>query len=48
MKVIPALDPLEHGQPRLGLGPKAPAVEQVALEGLEEALGHGVVVSITN
>lgn len=31
MGVIPALDPLEHGQLRLRLGPKASAIEQFAL-----------------
>ena len=48
MRVVPALDPFEHGHPGLGLAPEAPAIEQLAFQRSEEALGHGVVVGISD
>ena len=48
MRVVPALDPLEQRHPGFGLAPEAPAIEQLALERGEEALGHRVIVSIAN
>ena len=44
--IAPALDELEAGDPRLGL--ELPAVEQLAFEGGEKALAHGVVVAIAD
>ena len=48
MRVVPALDPFEHGHACFALGLEASAVEQFALERGEEALGHRVVVRIAN
>jgi len=36
--VVPALDEVEDGHPGLGLGGKSVPVQQLALEGGEEAL----------
>ena len=44
MRVLPALDPLEHRHARLGLRLKARAVKELAFERREEALRHRVVV----
>lgn len=46
--VVKALDEGEHRHPRLSLGAEAAAVEQLALEGGEEGLGHGVVIGVTD
>ena len=43
MRVIPSLDELEDGSARLVVVVEVRAVEQLAFEGCEEALGHGVV-----
>lgn len=48
MRVIPALDELEHRQPRLDLGLEAAAREQFALQGREEAFAHRVVEAIAD
>src|SRR6267142_5011636 len=48
VQVVPALDPLEHGQVRLALCLEAGAIEQLALERCEEALGHRVVVRVAD
>ena len=47
-RVVPALDVSEHGKPCLGLGLEAAAIDQFAFEAGEEALGHGIVVGITD
>ena len=44
--VVPALDELEDGHACLGLGVERLPLDQLALQGGEEALGHGVVVAI--
>ena len=46
--IVPAFDELEAGDAGLSLGPELPAVEQLAFEGGEEALAHGVVVAIAD
>ena len=46
--VVPAFDELEAGDAGLGLGLELAAVEQLAFEGGEEALAHGVVVTIAD
>src|SRR5947209_19641217 len=46
--VVPAFDEVEDGEPRVGLRAEAFAIEQLALEGREEALAHGVVVGVTH
>jgi hypothetical protein len=48
MQVIPTLDPLEDRDPGFGLRLELTPVEQLPLEGREEAFGHGVVVGITD
>src|SRR5689334_5861534 len=44
--VVPSLDPGEQRQTRVGLGLPTPAVDQLAFEAGEEALGHRVVVGV--
>src|SRR5947209_422880 len=44
VRVVPALDEVEDGHPRLGLAREATAVQQLALERGEEALTEGIVV----
>ena len=46
MGIVPALQPLEDGHPRLGLALKLAPIQYLALKRGEEALGHGVVVRI--
>ena len=46
MGVIPSLDELEDGSARLVVVVEVRAVEQLAFEGGEEALGHGVVEAV--
>ncbi len=48
VRVVPSFDPLEDGHLRLGLGSEPSTVEQLALEGGEEALGHRIVVGIAD
>ena len=48
MQVVPALDPRKDRCPDLGLRLEPTPIEQLLLEGSEEALGHGVVVVITD
>src|ERR1700676_3094461 len=48
MRVLPALDELEHRHPRLDLGLEAAAREQFAFQGREEAFAHGVVEAIAD
>src|SRR6202030_3810021 len=47
-RIIPTLDVAEAGHLGLGLGCEPAAAEQLGLEGGEEALGHGVVVGVTD
>ena len=46
LAVVPDLDPLEDGRPRRGAGRPGPGVDELGLEGGEEALGHGVVEAV--
>ena len=48
MGVVPALDEIEDRHASLGLGPVTFTAEQLAFEGREEALAHGVVVRVAN
>ena len=47
-RIVPALDELNDGHSGLGLGLELAPVEQFAFERREEALAHGVVISIAN
>ncbi len=47
-RVVPAFGELEDGPPHLDGGLETVAVDQLALELGEEALGHGVVVALVN
>src|ERR1700738_4859641 len=47
-RIIPTLDVAEAGHLGLGLGCEPAAAEQLGLQGGEEALGHGVVVGVTD
>jgi hypothetical protein len=46
MGVVPCLDGLEDGHAGLGRGLEPAAIQQLALQGDEEGLGHGVVIAI--
>src|SRR5687768_3175108 len=48
LAVVPALDVLEAGAARGGAGGPRVAVEELALEGGEEALGHGRAPATTS
>src|SRR5512134_213356 len=48
MRVVPAFEPVEDGELRLGLALEAASIEQLRFQGGEEALGHRVVVSVSN
>lgn len=48
MQVVPAFDPLEYGDAGFGLRLEPTPIEQLLLEGREEAFSHGVVVGITD
>jgi len=45
-RVVPALEKLEERRPVVSVGAEALSVEQLALEGGEEALAQGVVVGV--
>ena len=47
-RIVPSFDELEDGLARLSGIAEAPAVDQLALQCGEEALGHGVVVGIAD
>src|ERR1700680_2782005 len=47
-RLIPTPDVAEAGHLGLGLGCEPAAAEQLGLEGGEEALGHGVVIGVTD
>src|SRR5277367_5245609 len=47
-RVIPTLDVAKAGHLRLGLRCEPATAEQLGLEGGEEALGHGIVVGVTD
>ena len=46
MGVVPRLDEFEDGHAGLGRGLEPGAIQQLALQGGEEGLGHGVVIAI--
>ncbi len=46
MRVVPALDELEHLPARLGLGAEAVASEELALQRGEKALAQRVVIAV--
>jgi len=46
--VIGVLDPVDDSVEELGPGPPAPAVEELELEGVEEALSDRVVQSVAD
>ena len=48
VRVVPTFEPAEDGDLGLGLGAETTAVQHLAFQGGEEALGHGVVVGITD
>src|SRR5260370_25969935 len=48
VRVVTALDEVEDGHPGLGLGGEAAPVQQLALEGGEEALTEGVVIGVAH
>ncbi len=48
VRVVEALDEVEDGKPGLGLGAKPPPIEQLALQGGEEALAERVVVTVAD
>src|SRR6202158_1070943 len=47
-RIVEALDELEDGDARFGLGLEATPIEQLAFERGEEALRHGVVVGVSD
>src|SRR6201997_5892202 len=47
-RIVEALDEGEYGASRLGLRLEPAAIEQFAFEGREEALAHGIVISIAD
>src|SRR2546426_3750294 len=47
-RIVPAFDEVEDGKARLYLGAEPLAIEQLALEGREEALAQGVVVRVAD
>src|SRR5215471_18980179 len=46
VRVVPPLDEVEDGDARLGRGGEAAAVEELALEGGEEALAEGIELAL--
>ena len=48
VRVVPALNEVKDRHPGLGLGGEAAAVQELALEGGEEALAEGVVIGVTH
>ena len=48
MRVVPTLYPLEDRHPRLRLAPEPPTAEHLALQRGKEALGHRVIVGVTD
>src|SRR5262245_25231260 len=48
VRIVPTLDEVEDGHPRFGLAGEPAAVQQLALEGREEALAEGVVVGVAH
>jgi hypothetical protein len=47
-RVVPASDEVEDGQARVGVSREAGPIEQLALEGREDALAEGVVVGVAD
>ena len=48
MGIVPPFDEVEHRHARLGLGFEAGTVKELALEGGEKTLAHGVVETIAD
>ena len=48
MGIVPALDKVEDGDPRLDLGLETAAVEQLAFQGGKETLAHRVIETVAN
>jgi hypothetical protein len=48
VRIVPAFDEAEDGEPGLGLSPEAPPIDELAFHGGEETLGQSVVVGITD
>ena len=48
MRVVPALDEVKHRHAGRGLRGEAVAREELTLQGGEEALAHGIVVSVAH
>ena len=46
--IVPSLDEFEYGPACLGLRAEALSVEELAFEGGEEALAHGVVIAVSD
>src|SRR5665213_1278296 len=46
MRVVPTLDPCEHGHARCDLAVESMPVDNFALKGGEERFGHGIVVRV--
>lgn len=46
--IVPALDEGEDGHAGLGLRAEAPPVEELAFEGGEEALAHGIIIGVAD
>src|ERR1700736_3789261 len=46
--IVPPLDVTEDRHPGLGLRCEPAACQQLAFQGCEEALAHGVIVGVTN
>jgi hypothetical protein len=47
-RIVEAFDELESGASRLTLCLESAAIEQLAFEGCEETLAHGVVIRVTD
>jgi hypothetical protein len=47
-RIVPSLDELEDGPACFGLRAEAGSVDELAFEGGEEALAHGVVVAVAD
>src|SRR5688572_28257044 len=48
VSIIPSLDIVEDSQACLGVALKAVTVQQLTLQGSEEALTHGIIVAVSH
>jgi hypothetical protein len=48
VRVVPTLEPFEHVHLGFGLSLESPPAQKLALERGEEALGHSVVIRVTD